>query len=339
MLEEEVRSNGGSLMKGLYVGVLICLMMGALLPSPVGATSMNAIAGVVTHAIYGVPLDGVEISFEDLSNSEVEYEQTNQDGEYSLALNDFSSWSWGDIIKILISEVGFSCYWTIVTLDANIPTQMDLDIKMYPASQGQYGIDNEWNDPFMLMELNCQGDADDLTGGAWYGDPNGHHHDNNAQEKVGAQYDGVELTAGCRIQDNANWVPYDQENQRWRTMKITVYTTMTVSERNWPHYQYYHDTIYIEYNDENYYTITHGESVTIDPYHDVWLNKDDWGSMPNVRPGINNRALDIEDHLFWDIDDITDGDDPQYPVHYFPNSYGAAEWWDIDHLYFTYYWD
>jgi hypothetical protein len=291
-------------MKVLYCGVFICLMMGTLLSYPARADGMTSIQGYVKDGDTHEVLSDVEIAFTNMVTLETVYIETEQTGYYEITYVDFlEGVSNGDSIKILIQVEGYCQYYTTVRCDSNYQDPMILDINLYEATQG--GPTNPYADPVCLPQITCFGSETGLTVDWQWG------HPDNAPVSISNSYDGVEFLAGCLIQDNGNHVPYG------KTFKIFVVTAFKIERLYAPTHIYYSDDIAVmdPSTGFDYYIISKGESVTIDPIHDVKLLME--SNPPGFVWGIKNHWLKMTDTVSIQIHDITDDGDTIYQDWYY----------------------
>jgi hypothetical protein len=251
-------------MKGLYAVLLIGLLMGTLFNMPVTATSPGAITGIVKNENTGQPLQ-TEICFKELTTNQMVYKNSNQDGTYTINLNEFTNgWAYGDTVQISTVLLSFIPYMTTKYLhqdwgSATYFVEMDLSPRVPDQTVTKpWGPDADNVDLLDHHQINGK-NAGLTTKIEWdqatdfvYGVP-----------KVTPAYDGVEVIAYFQVDDNGMWT---NENHYWVKAYYSLKIQYDVAPRN---------TLYNSGNLEHKYPIDKNNPYKYDPPMDSKLAKND----------------------------------------------------------------
>lgn len=305
-------------MKGIYPAIVICILVGMLIPVPVKADGLTSISGIVTDETTTYPVNGVELAFENLRTEETIYAQTNQYGYYYLSLSSFTEgWLSGDDVEVTTSAEGFDPYNTVVSLESTWPSpNLGLAPRLFPIQTGD--LEDPDTEDILWLEYICIGNSGSYN----YGSLTYKYPSQDYTYKPDGGTDGVVTKGYIRVQDDGSWVPAG------RTYRVVSHLGLKI-EKNIGQYVYYgdenDDPVQIHLTDNNgnpYYEISRNNGVTIDPIHKAILPKDGTHAVDGIK-------LKISISYDYDIDDYTGGN---FQSHVISASYPYVK-------YITYDWD
>jgi hypothetical protein len=307
-------------MKILYVAIAISMLVGVLMPTPVTAVGVTNISGIVTDDSTGYPIEDAELSFKNMRTLETVYAQTDEYGYYYKSLASFAQgWISGDGVTVTANADGFSQYTTVYSLESTWPSpNLDVYPRMTPKITNDDVQNPDWEMMYSIAYL-CTGGSGVYN----YGAINGYKYSppNDAVYKPEAGTDGVNAQSYLRVQDDGSWVAPG------RTYRVYGTSWMKI-EKNIGQYVYYGDengnALHIHLTDNSgneYYDISRGSDVTIDPIHNALLPK---GGVH----GCDGLKLKITITYDIHVDDITGGGNSDFT---------SGTWSNV--RYITYDWD